>query len=197
MSLSRAFRSVEYDYRLSQLHRMYAGPLPSHLVERAQHLGWSEARGWPVQIPEGAPDRCPIAYLFDVPGWAFEGWMNFPTLELVAGKVTGSKFGAIRRTSRLRKLLGHSDLPLLFAMAVPDVREMDEWQIAALRYYPSGLALPIDPQQFFAETFPATAEARDSGMTVNEFAEYIRVTSGRIPPGAISSGVPAEYAAVL
>ena len=94
---------------------------------------------------------------------------------------------------RLSRRFGQP-MPLLLSAAINlAVDEVDEWVEAAWIGSPARL-----PSKSFLElTLPAAREARDSGMSVEEFAEYVSVSGGRIPAGAVAAGVPAEYVAVL
>lgn len=182
---------------LSMLQREYPDGPPESLKDRARDIGWSEALGWPKEVLREAPPVDPIVYLFDVPGWLVEeDWLDYEVLEFLAGRVKFSKLRAQWRAWRLAKRIGRSDTPLLMALAVDlAVDEVDEWVVAAFVAYPTKTALK--PIEFLEKTLPAAAEARELGIPVEDFAEYVRISGGRIPAGALTAGVPAEYAAVL
>lgn len=182
---------------LQRLRREYPDGPPETLKGRARDIGWSEALGWPEEVLREAPPVDPIVYLFDVPGWLVEeDWLNYEVLEFLAGRVKFSKLRAQWRAWRLAKRLGRHDIPLPMALAADlAIDEVDEWVTAAFEAYPTKTALK--PMEFLEKTLPAAAEARELGMPVNDFAEYVCISGGRIPAGALTAGVPAEYAAVL
>lgn len=81
------------------------------------------------------------------------------------------------------------------ALFVPPARELNEWQHALLDMHTT---VPVAPHSsFYTMAWPAATEACKTGLSVEEFIRYVAVTHGRIPSGAITAGVPAEYAAVL
>ena len=195
-SIGYAIRAARGSLSLSRLQREYPDGPPESLKDRARDIGWSEALGWPKEVLREAPPVDPIAYLFDVPGWLVEVWPGCGVLEFLAGRVKFSKLRAQWRAWRLAKRIGRSDTPLLMALAVDLViDEADGWVTAAFEAYPTETTLK--PIEFLEKTLPAAAEARELGIPVEDFAEYVRISGGRIPAGALTAGVPAEYAAVL
>lgn len=98
---------------------------------------------------------------------------------------------------RLSGCLGRDDIPHLLSIAIGMVvSEVDEFVRAAVN---ARLTLPerLSPGDLLKLTLPAAVEARGLGMPVEDFAEYVHVSCGRIPAGALTAGVPAECAAVL
>lgn len=118
------------------------------------------------------------------------------TLEAVAGQVKCSRFTAQRRHRKLlRARKGRTGVSLAMALFVPPARELNEWQHALLDMHTT---VPVAPHSsFYTMAWPAATEACKTGLSVEEFIRYVAVTHGRIPSGAITAGVPAEYAAVL
>lgn len=196
-SIGYAIRVAKGSLSLDRLRQQYPDGPPDSLKARARDIGWSEACGWPREVLRDAPLADPMAYLFDVPEWVFEDWVDYEVLEFVAGCVKTSRLRAQWRAGRLSRRLGRDDIPLLLSIAIGMVvSEVDEFVRAAVN---ARLTLPerLSPGDLLRLTLPAAVEARGLGMPVGAFAGYVHVSCGRTPVGALTAGVPAEYAAVL
>lgn len=196
-SLGYAIRVAAGSLGLGYLQQQYPDGPPDSLKARARDIGWSETRGWPKEILRDAPSVDPRVHLFDVPQWVVDDWLDYEVLEFVAGRVKTSRLRAQWRAWRLSRRLGRDDIPLLLSIAIGIVvTDVDEFIRAAVDAR-STLHERLSPIDLLELTLPAAVEARELGMSVEDFAEYVHVSGGRIPAGALTAGVPAEYAAVL
>jgi hypothetical protein len=129
-------------------------------------------------------------FLFDLPEWLEAERAGIPTLELLAGRVLVSRKKVVRY---IRRMDTQVQVPLIVAVALLTLmRNPGEWGKAAVE---TAAGLSLD--DFITLTIPAAVEARTLGISVDEFRAYAQVTGGRIAPGALTAGVPAEYMVLL